>query len=728
MSDQMTGWRLAKSSTWAPLALSVGAALVLVACGGDDERSETVAVRVESSQAAYVSGGDALLRVDTEGAANRQVRLKVNGVATTSTLAADPADPKSRIGLVTGLALGDNTVVAEVVDTGTNAVVGSASVQIRNHPRTGPMFSGAHETPFLCQTEAFRLFPGGPLLGAAKDANCSIDTRVDYVYRTTANTFVALPDPAVVPTDAASTTTTNGSTLPFIVRLETGTANRAIYQTAVLHSPSTEPTPSPVVRPLGWNGAVVYTFGGGCPGGWYRQGANTGGVLDENILRHGFAMASSSLNVYGNNCNDVLAAESVAMVRERFSEVYGRPRHVIGWGCSGGSYQQLQTADNYPGLLDGIIPSCSFPEVMFATAQFMTDSFLLGTYFRDVAPNTFSGPQQAAVAGIVTVATLFNGTNFNGASRIDPTANCPADLPAAQRYHPTTNPTGTRCSLYDHTVNQLGKDPSTGFARRPLDNTGIQYGLEALNAGTITVDQFLDLNERVGGYDIDGKRQAARTVADPLALRAAYQKGRLTSGSGGLRTTPVIDYRNYADDALRGDVHTRYHSFSMRERLIKANGHADNFVMLAETGSSSTGGPLVQKAILEMDKWLTAIAADRASGTAEQKVVRNKPATLQEGCNSRDATPVFIAEKMEPLTGQCGALYPAPDGPRGVAGAPLAADIVKCQLKPVATSDYTVAFTTAQDTRLRAIFPTGTCRWDVPGVEQQALSGTWLTY
>ncbi len=101
-----------------------------------------------------------------------------------------------------------------------------------------------------------------------------------------------------------------------------------------------------------------------------------------------------------------------------------------------------------------------------------------------------------------------------------------------------------------------------------------------MNAGTITVDQFLDVNERVGGWDADGNRQPARTVADPLALRAAYQRGRLTNGGGGLKTTPVIDYRDYGDDAANGDVHTRYHSFSMRERLVKANGHADNFVML----------------------------------------------------------------------------------------------------------------------------------------------------
>jgi Tannase-like family of unknown function (DUF6351) len=708
-----------------PSVAAIVTAAALVACGGNDEQV-AVALSVESSDAQWVSGGEALVRASAELAQGRSVKVSVNGTPVAVDWKVDPADSSSRLGVVSGLTVGQNTLAAEVMAD--SVVLGKTTMQVRNHPRTGPMFSGSHETPFICETQRFRVFAGGPLLGDPLDANCSIATRVDYVYRNATNAFVPLPSMTAVPADAQTTTTSNGRTVPYIVRIETGTVNRAVYQTSVLHNPAAEPEPSPVVKPSGWNGAVVYAFGGGCPGGWYRQGANTEGILEHNVLRHGFAVASSSLNVYGNNCNDVLAAETVAMVRERFSEAYGRPRHVIGWGCSGGSYQQLQTADNYPGLLDGIIPSCSFPEVMFATTQFMTDSNLLGTYFRDVAPGTFTDAQQAAVAGIVTVRTLYNGTNFNGASRINPTANCPAGLPAAQRYNAATNPTGVRCTVYDHTANQLGRDPASGFARRPLDNTGIQYGLEALNAGTITVDQFLDMNERVGGWDADGNRQPARTVADPLALRAAYQRGRLTNGGGGLKTTPVIDYRDYGDDAANGDVHTRYHSFSMRERLVKANGHADNFVMMVEKFGQRAISDLGQRAILEMDKWLTAISADKAAGSAADKVVRNKPASLVEGCNSRDATPVFIAEKMQQTTGQCAALYPAPDGPRGIAGQSVAADIIKCQLKPVVMVDYAASFTPAQETRLRSVFAGGVCNWSVPGVEQQPLAGVWQVY
>lgn len=53
----------------------------------------------------------------------------------------------------------------------------------------------------------------------------------------------------------------------------------------------------------------------------------------------------------------------------------------------------------------------------------------------------------------------------------------PDVLPEDQRYNAKTNPTGVRCGVYDHTVNIYSKDPVTGFARRPIDDVGVQYGL-----------------------------------------------------------------------------------------------------------------------------------------------------------------------------------------------------------------------------------------------------------
>ena len=65
------------------------------------------------------------------------------------------------------------------------------------------------------------------------------------------------------------------------------------------------------------------------------------------------------------------------------------------------------------------------------------------------------------------------------------------------------------------------------------------------------------------------------------------------------------------------------------------------------------------------------------------------------------------------------------DSTRGVAGSPLAADVIKCQLKAVSASDYKVTFTADELARLKQAFAGGVCDWSKPGVEQQPLAGTW---
>src|SRR5205085_9068647 len=109
----------------------------------------------------------------------------------------------------------------------------------------------------------------------------------------------------------------------------------------------------------------------------------------------------------------------------------------------------------------------------------------------------------------------------------------PADetgqIPAADVYATGTLPAGVRGTIWDYSVAQLGRRPASvwgpneksiamGFANRPLDTVGIQYGLKALANGQITPAQFVDLNAKVGGHDIDYNTQPQRTVADPAAL------------------------------------------------------------------------------------------------------------------------------------------------------------------------------------------------------------------
>ena len=147
-----------------------------------------------------------------------------------------------------------------------------------------------------------------------------------------------------------------------------------------------------------------------------------------------------------------------------------------------------------------------------------------------------------------------------------------------------TNPKGARCALADWRVNQYGRDPATGYARKTEDNEGLQYGLKGLNAGKISVDEFLDLNEKIGGYDDDGGFADHRSQGDPIALKAAYASGLLNGGGGGLATVPILHYRTYNDPL--GDIHSRERDMSIRARLIKANGDGDNEVFWVGPGAS----------------------------------------------------------------------------------------------------------------------------------------------
>ena len=702
-------------------SLAIGMTACLAGNAADDK--SPLAVSVVSSRQDMVTGGDALLLVETPEHDLEEVRVTVNGSDITA-IFRETVDGQF-VGLVTELDYGVNDVVVSV-----NADTAQKALRLVNHPAAGPVFSGPHEQPFICETETFELV-SGETLGDSLDENCSIIRRVDYAYRALDDDELkSLPDSSQLPENIATVTTLTGHEVPYVVRIETGTINRAVYQIAMLHAPdSADLTPSPWMRSPGWNGRLIYTFGGGCVNGWYRQGNGTGGVTDDVMLRQGYAVASSSLNVYGNNCNDVLAAETMMMVKERFIEAYGVPRHTIGWGCSGGSYQNHQIADNYPGLLDGIIPGCSFPDVGFGTVPMITDARLLDHYFQEKATVDYSLEEQRAVAGFLNLKTMAN-VAIN-AGRINVSEFCPDVLSEGQRYHATDNPTGARCDVYSHYINIYGSDAASGYARRPLDNVGIQYGLAALNDGVITPAQFLDLNELIGGYDEDGNAVAERTTADLDAVRIAYETGRLTNGGGGLATMPIIDYRAYSDDRENGDVHVRYHSFSIRERLQKANGRTDNHVMLIEDdrhGLYSSQSPVLQKALFEMDQWLANLSEDKTDDPLIDRVVRAKPVTLVDSCWSRDQTPTQIEETQVRGSGRCEELYPSAPSPREVAGGPLAADIVKCQLKPVDFNDYTVAFNEGDALRLQKIFADGVCDWTQSGERQMALKGTSLDF
>lgn len=694
-----------------------------------ESRGNAFAISALSAKPDMVSGGNVLVRVKVPRGLMNKMVIELNGEDVTSAFRREPRSRVSLLGLIEGLELGENTLSLYKVkytwqknwsfERGPKGWIKKpkyrrvkhkhpiAELVLTNYPITGPIISGPHQEPFLCETDIFKLPVTGQTLGAPLDENCSIETRIDYYYKSTDGTFKPFDPNGPRPADLAETTTTENKTVAYIVRVETGTINRAIYEMAILHDPA-NPLPSPWNCTPGWNKRLIYTFGGGC-NACYHQGSFTGGVLNDFHLSRGYAVVSATFNVLDNNCNDVVSAETVMMVKERFIETYGLPRYTMGWGGSGGAIQQHLIGQNYPGLLDGIIPAASYPDAT-SILPVVSDGRLLVNYFASNGAG-WSSAQKTAASGFATFNTAIAWHMFF-ASRVNAMEACPP-IPDEWKYDPDSNRDGVRCTTFDNMVNILGIDPETGFARRPLDNVGVQYGLAALNEEMISVDQFLDLNEKIGGYDEDGFIVPERTVANVDALRISYETGRVQSGSGGLASIPIIDFRTYTDPL--GDIHDRVRSFSTRERLIAANGHAENQVILTNVPDPYS------EVLMKMDEWLANL--ERAHGD----VVAAKPADLVDACWRP------TGEKIEePATydgqGICNDLYPSHMDPRMVAGASLLNDILKCQLRDIDMSDYTVNFTPEQEARLRNIFPDGVCDWSKPGVEQVPLGETFISF
>ncbi len=665
-------------------------------------------VKVLSSRPDMVSGGDALVAVKAPaGTELSQIKLQLNGKDVSNLLQRD-AETGSFLALVGGLVEGKNTLRA-IAKGGPGA-----SLTITNYPITGPILSGPHLSPYECRTVESGL--GEPL-----DSDCSAAPKMEYFYRASNNIFKPLADlSAPRPSDLVTTTTNEGKTVPYIVRIESGTINRTIYRIAILDDPkpgAAQWTPGP-----GWNRKLAVGFGGGA-GTQYNQGSNQAtAALNHVYLSRGFAFMVATELVNQLHSNAVLQGETLMMLKEHFIKTYGVPKWTVGFGGSGGAIQQLLITEMYPGLLDGLQPSLSFPDSSMQTA----DSGLLQNFWRKADPAVWTDAKKVAVGGYTLGTTAAWERSFVPIALASNAKGC-ALKDESKVYDPVKNPKGVRCTSQEMRVNIYGRDPKTGFARKGQDNVGVQYGLMALNSGAISVDEFLELNQKIGGNDIDGNYTAERVAGDPVAIRAAYQSGLLNSGGGGLANVPILHTRPYAD--LQGDIHDRQRDFTIRARLEKANGRSDNEVIwLAGRGENyqTLKVDLVSLSLDTMNQWLDNIAADPAPLSTD-KVARNKPAEAVDACwdadGNRIAEPASFSSQ-----GKCNTLYPVHGEPRLAAGAPLTNDILKCQLKPIDYGDYKVAFTEAQKAWMATVFPSGVCDFSKLGVEQVRLKGTYQRY
>ena len=659
---------------------------------GSAQAPGELAIEVLSNRADLVSGGSALVEiVMPDGVDPSSVAVDVDGHDVTSAFA---VRPNGRVeGIVTELAEGPNLVTATLPDGR------GATLEITNHPIGGPIFSGPQVDHWRCTTD-----DNG--LGAPVDEKCNAPTITEFFYMPSDGSGFAAYDPESPPTDVGTTTTDEGEEVPYIIRQETGAQNRGIYRLAVLFDPS-QPW-EPWAPQNGWNQKLFYPFGASC-GTNYSQGSAVN-VQNAKALGRGFMVATSSLNVLGSNCNTITSAETVMMLKEHIVENYGEIRYTFGEGGSGGSIGQLAVTNAYPGLLQGLIPSATYPDV-WTTAFEVVDCHLLLRYFTAKSPHLWiDTAQQTAVNGhegitsCIAWEALFSHV-------INPTHGCwgvqPVGGPDPENYHPTLNRRGCRGTVSDLQVGVWGKRQQDGFAKVAYDNVGVQYGLKALEEGTISAEQFVDLNEKIGGLDVDGNFVAGRNLADPGTTLIGHQTGQANDGAG-LAGAAIIDL----PPTSNVEIHTPYHAFSIDERLQNSNGTHENHAIW-----QGGDGAL---AFDTMDQWLTAVEADTSDDPLPAKVIRNKPETAVDSC--------WIDGVQETDKEICYEAYPYYGDARIAAGSPLASDKLKCQLVPLDREAYGEGtFTDEQWERLEAVFATGVCDWSVPGVDQ-VRSQPWMTF
>ncbi|MEY2425567.1 MAG: hypothetical protein QOI61_1139 [Actinomycetota bacterium] len=695
------------------LPLWVRAGLVVVVASAFSpaaaHASGDLRIEVLSNRADVISGGDALVQVvrppDASGAA---FTVKVGDRDVTGKFG------KDGVGLIEGLANGANAVTA-TLDDGRDA-----RITITNHPIGGPVFAGKQLLPWICKPEA-------------KDAQCNRPRVVSYQYKSATDGTFSAYDPKNPPaaSSIATTKTDQGKEVPYIVRLEDGVMDRGSYAIAVLDAPGA------------WNRKLLTAFGPNTAP-HYSQPAATP-VMDDMALSRGFMVANNGLQIHGENTNDVVSTESFMMLKEHIVEAYGRIRYTMAEGCSGGSYQLMDEA-MYPGLLDGLQPNCTFVD-LWTTAFDVFDCGLIVHYFSGAAPGGAPlGAWAPAIDGHKEPSdcAAWDATFYNYS---DPTNAGHCNLDASLVYNPDTNPGGVRCTIADYMSSIFGPRPKSrwtepekkighGFANIPWGNEGVQYGLVAVRSGQITPEEFVDLNQKIGGMTVDGKPQAARTVVDENTASIAYRGGAVMDAQW-VEDVPIVDLRAYNES---GEIHTTGNSVKLRARLDRANGHHDNQITWTWNNTVpivGVGPPadIELKSFELVDKWLSRIEADKRDIPKARKVVLDKPLNAVDACFVSTTGPAAPGTPSPPSShqqindpGQCSSLYPSYSLTRPAAGAPATDDVVQCALSPVDPEDYLPAtLSDAQLDALRAIFPNGVCDYRKRAVGQQD-SIPWMTY
>lgn len=747
-------------------------------------------LQIVSSRPDQVSGGDVRIRFERPPARLRTFiflngerveldRMTVNG--------------NTVEGMLSGLDLGDNqlTVTHVALRRSGIGVTRSGAVTLTNHPITGPMFSGEQQHPFVCSVAAefgiqplvdsaeppgFNVYDAeGDIIGYSR--NCSIDSFITYHYRTLGNRWADWPKDGSIPDDMAMTTTLDGDEVEFVVRLERGTINRFVYSHAMLVDPAVIGLPGADDDISRWNGRLVYNFQGGVGIGHTQGRWAAASAKQPSVLALGHAITYSTGNRTGEHYNLQVGGETALMTKEHFVKRFGAPMYTVGLGGSGGGIQQYVYAQNHPGLLDAAVPVVSYPDMVTQTIHVsdcellerymdVTDranpfwqttanrSLLVGLNATDLLGNPFRDAQRAlgyaAAPGMTECVPAWRG--------LSPLALNPAfgTVRNAQHYTPLSDILAIEWTHMDDLRHIYGRGED-GFARRAVDNVGVQYGLGALTRGQISADDFLRINFEVGGWKptaelvqegfpfigsptpdnfdpwslrnhmlSDGDKPAPRHEGNLEAIAALWESGMIFRGDVRI---PTLDIRPYQEAIL--DMHNSHQSFALRQR-VRNYLVDDEHVKIWFAGiGDEPPFPGLQfsmevTALTVMDEWMQNIIANPRSS-----VVANKPADAVDACFTHTGEVIAAGEGVwagildEDEAGDCTLAFPVFTTSRIEAGGPITGDVFKCHLKSVETAlaDGTygdVEFSADQIALLNTIFPDGVCDYSKPDLGRPA--------
>src|SRR5260221_4111196 len=248
----------------------------------------------------------------------------------------------------------------------------------------------------------------------------------------------------------------------------------------MLDNPGVSPFPGP-----GWTRKLVVAFGC-CGAAQYNQGAqDITSALSDVKLSRSFAYLNSTELGNHQHGNPHLQGETLMMLKEAFIEHIGIPKWTVGVGGSGGSIQQYLIAQLFPGLLDGLQPSISFPETLMPN---VFECRLANTVFQ-ADPVRWTPAEQVAIQGFNDGTCNACDASFSSALvRADATAigsmgigGCGVTQAAnlANVYNVATPTRSLRCHVFQTNAHLL-RTNTQGYPRPPLDKVRSEYDLAAL--------------------------------------------------------------------------------------------------------------------------------------------------------------------------------------------------------------------------------------------------------